>query len=463
MDFTPEGRRIHMVGIGGAGMSSMALHLKERGAMVTGFDDKGSSVLKELESRGIRIFNDRASRRGVPSDTEFLVHTAAVSDEDPHLVSARRRGVEVVKYAGMLERLMSPYTGIAVAGTHGKTSVSALCAWLLKAAGKSPSYVIGGYVEDLKGGGGAGRGEYFVVEACEFDRSFLKLRPDWAVITNLEPDHLDYFGSFDSLRSAFEEFIEGLAGRKGRLIIWDETVETLNPRRFEGLETWTYGFGDGADLRVADFGHEDGCAHFSLVHHGEALGRFMLRTPGRHNVLNAAAASMVALKLGIRLERLQAALGSFHGVMRRLEDRGTFGKVRVFSDYAHHPTEVRAVLETLRNLYPTSRLVVAYQGHQLWRTNFFMKEFVRTFAGFDLALFLKTFSVREKETKHLPDGEVLAAEVEKAGGRAVYIGDLERAPTSMLSHIREGDLLVLMGAGNIDELSGKITQALSRH
>jgi UDP-N-acetylmuramate--alanine ligase len=462
MDFTPEGKKIHMVGIGGAGMSSMALHLMERGATVSGFDDHGSSVLRHLESRGIRIFDSDSSGRRLPSDTQFLVHTAAVDEKDPHLVSARRQGVEVMKYAGMLGRLMSSYTGIAVAGTHGKTSVSALCAWLLKATGKSPSYVIGGYVEDLKGGGGAGCGEYFVVEACEFDRSFLKLEPNWAVITNLEPDHLDYFGSFDSLRSAFEEFIQGLAERQGRLVIWDETVKILDPGRFEGLETWTYGFNDHADLRITEFEHEEGCARFGLVYHGEELGRFLLRTPGRHNVLNAAAASLVALKLGITSSGLRKALADFHGVLRRLEDRGVFGKVRVFSDYAHHPTEVKAVLDTLRILYPASRLVVAYQGHQLWRTDFFLKEFVRIFAGFDLALFLKTFSVREKETRNLPDSEVLAAEVEKGGGRAIYVGDLDQAPSAMLPHIREGDVLVLMGAGNIDELSGKITRALSR-
>ncbi|MFH2000070.1 MAG: cyanophycin synthetase, partial [Planctomycetota bacterium] len=180
-----------------------------------------------------------------------------------------------------------------------------------------------------------------------------------------------------------------------------------------------------------------------------------------HNVLNASAACLVALKMGMDREVLRESLCRFGGVRRRLEDRGVHGRVRVFSDYAHHPTEVRAVLEALRAKYPSSRLVVAYQGHQMWRTKYFMEDFGRVLAGFDLVLILQTYSVREKDTQGLPDGEALARKVEQCGGRSAFLGDLEKAPSAILPHLMEGDLLILMGAGSVDDISGIVEQALS--
>lgn len=455
----PDGQKVHMVGIGGSGMSSLALFLQQRGAIVSGSDRVDTTLLRKLKGRGIRI--DLTNGKTGEHEPDLLVHSAAV---DPAVIDRCAGGrTETVKYAAMLSRVMRPFTRVAVAGTHGKTSVSALLAWLLKAAGWSPSYVIGGEAPDLDGGGACGTGEYFVAEACEYDRSFLNLMPDWAVITNLESDHLDYYKTFEGLCRAFEQFIQGVAERAGHLVIWDQVSPVLKPARFEGLDAWTYGFSDAADLKITDYDHVDGKARFRLRLDGRDLGRFALASAGKHSVLNAAAASLTALKMGMDAEEIRKNLPRFRGVNRRLEDRGVHGGVRIFSDYAHHPTEIRAVLEAMRLSYPGSRLVVAYQGHQMWRTGFFFEDFGRVLAQFDQVMILETYSVREKDTDALPGGEALVQKINDNGGTAFFAGDLERAPARIMPFLKEGDILILMGAGSIDEISGFFEQAMSIH
>jgi UDP-N-acetylmuramate--alanine ligase len=463
MSAWPEGVRIHMVGIGGSGMSSLALLLKERGALVSGSDRSCTPLIEGLRNRGITVFAPCSDFDGFPEDTDLLVYTAAVDESDPRISAARRQGIEVVKYAQMLGRIMEHYTGIAVAGSHGKTSVTALAAYLLKAARMGPSFILGGFAPDLGGGGGSGRGDFFIAEACEYDRSFLNLKPRYAIVTNLEEDHLDYYGSFENLCRAFETFIADLAGQSGHLIIGEDAARVLTPRRFSGLDVWTFGLGDDADLAISDMTQSGEKAIFRMTLHGRDLGAFQSNLPGRHNLLNAGAACLLAIKVGAPVSAIKEALPHFKGVHRRLEERGIFGGIRVFSDYAHHPTEVNAVLDSLRGHYPGSRLVAAYQGHQDWRTGFFLNEFGKVLAGFDLTMILKTFSVREKNTEGLPGGEILADTINRCGGRSLYVGDLSSATSAMMPHLKKGDLLVLMGAGNIDEISGIVEKQLSVH
>lgn len=232
MSTWPKGLNVHMVGIGGSGMSSLALFLKERGALVSGSDRSLTPLVVGLRNRGIPVTAPSSDFDAFPQETELLVYTAAADESDPRINAARRKGIEVLKYAKMLGRIMNHYTGIAVAGSHGKTSVTALAAYLLREARMGPSFILGGSAPDLGGGGGSGGGDFFLAEACEYDRSFLHLKPRYAIVTNLEPDHLDYYKSFENLCKAFETFIADLARQNGHLIIGEDGARLLNPRRF---------------------------------------------------------------------------------------------------------------------------------------------------------------------------------------------------------------------------------------
>lgn len=457
----PEGLKTYMVGIGGSGMSSLAVFLHESGVSVSGSDASSTRILADLEERGIRILPRRHDGGSLPQGLDFLVHTAAVDASEPEVARAQEQGLEVLKYSQMLGRLMNRLKGVAVAGSHGKTSVSALSAYLLRAAGMSPSFVFGGDAPDLGGGGGRGDGDVFIAEACEFDRSFLNLKPRFAIVTNLEPDHLDFYGTFGRLTEAFLEFLSGIAEHRGSLVIWDEAARILRPSRFEGLDISTYGYGRECDLRISHVRSLKDGTGFRLAAEGRDLGEWISRQPGRHSVLNAAAACLFALKIGVSPGLLKEALPRFRGIRRRLESKGALGGVEVFSDYAHHPTEIKAVLDTLRERFPSSRLVVAYQGHQKWRTGYFMKSMGEVLAGFDLALILKTFSVREKDTRGLPGARDLCEQVIASGGASCYVGALDEAPYAIVPHLEKDDVLVLMGAGSIDEISGIVEEKLS--
>ena len=457
----PEGQRIHLAGVGGSGMRSLARYLVLGGATLTGSDLNGPAGLDELLDLGLTLIEGDRQGVALPEVVDLVVHTAAVSSNHPLLKDARDRGVEVLKYSRMLGRIMEHFNGVAVAGTHGKTSVSALSAWLLRHGGRQPSYVVGGEAPDLSGGGGWGAGDLFIAEACEFDRSFLNLKPLWAIVTNLEPDHLDYYGTFENLIDAFAELLRGVAARRGFLVLCEDAAKYLNPLHFTGLTTWTYGFSEGSDLRILDMVQVGENVHFRIDHEGRSLGRFTLRQPGRHNVLNAAAALLLGLKMGVSPDTLREGLKRFRGVKRRLEDRGLFGGIRLLSDYAHHPTEVRAVHQALRSRYPNARIVVAYQGHQNWRMGYFLDDFAGYFARFDEALILDTFSVREGPGQDHPDGRSLVEAIRTAGGRSHFAGGLVEAPREIAKCVKEGDILVIMGAGDIDGIFGDLEAVLS--
>ncbi len=370
--------RWHFIGIGGAGMSALAGALLDLGATVSGSDAVASDATGELAARGARVhIGHDAANLG---NATRVVVTAAVPAENPELLAAGERGVSVVKRAELLGQLMDMRRGVAVAGTHGKTTTSAMIAWVLSRAGRDPSYMVGGTIRGLGAGGHWGTGNDLVAEADEYDRSFLHLHPEVAVITNIENDHLEYYGTPEAIYAAFSEF--ALNVRPGGLLVLcaddagtrrlaDDLAEGDAPFRFQ-----LYGTSDRALWRPANIiANRQGGSDFVALRSGKEAARLSLLLPGKHNVLDALAALAVCVDLGMEPGEVARHLGDFIGAGRRFEVKGEAAGVVVVDDYAHHPTEIASTLQAARQRYPSRRLCVLFQPHTYTRTRDFLQEF----------------------------------------------------------------------------------------
>jgi len=443
-------------------MSSLARYLRDAGAEVTGSDAHLSPLVEKLISDR---FSVRVGENAEPdgSSVDIVVHTAAVAPDHPEVRACCLAGAARLKYSEMLGRVIDSHKGVAVAGTHGKTTVASLIAFLLKKCGLDPSFVLGGTVSDLGGVGGAGgRGRHFVVEACEYDRSFLNLSPSCIVLLNVEEDHLDYYKDIDDLRGAFASFA-GKLREGGEVIAWHEIPYLDRIIGFVDKPVRTFGFEEGADLVISNVTGDREGSFFDLTFQGARLGTFRFNTPGRHSVLNAAAAILAALQAGAHLGKVREAVSSFCGVARRLERVDRIGDCVVYSDYAHHPTEISAVFEAMRTAYPGRRLVTVFQAHQRSRTAFFFDGLADALAQFDLSVLVETFSVRETGVDHLPGGEALADAVAARNGQSSFLGSLHEAPARLPALLEEDDVVVLMGAGEIGELAQAFAGDMRRH
>ena len=425
MSATPwAGRRLHFVGVGGAGMSGLALVARALGASVTGSDQAASSYIERLREAGIEptLGHDAAN---VPDGAELVVSTA-IPEDNPELAAARERGAAILHRGDLLGEVTGLRRTIAVAGTHGKTTTASMAAHVLVETGRDPSYLIGGEVRSTGTNAAWGKGEWLVVEADESDRSFLKLEPEIAVITNVELDHHTTFATLGELEDAFASF----AARAGTVIadIEEPAVELLPlGSRFSAL---------GAEFELA--------------------------VPGRHNALNALAAAHACREAGVDPGEAAAALRSFAGAGRRFEAHGTGpGGARVYDDYAHHPTEVRATLEAARTLDP-DRVVACFQPHLYSRTRHLARDFGRALALADMALVLDVYPARERaeDFPGVSGWLVAAATADAAGGRPVYwTPHAEDAERLLKRELREGDVVLTLGAGDIDALARTLTAA----
>jgi UDP-N-acetylmuramate--alanine ligase len=437
------GRELHFVGIGGAGMSGLALVARSLGASVTGSDRAESPYFPELRAAGVEpaVGHDAAN---VPAGAEVVVSTA-IGEDNPELAVARERGLRVLHRGDLLAEVSRLKPCVAVCGTHGKTTTTAMAAHALVEAGRRPSYVIGG---ELRSSGLNARwdeGEWLVVEADESDRSFLKLAPDVAVVTNVELDHHSTYRSTRDLEQAFERFL-GASHRAS--IAWDEA-----PVEGAGLR---YGIGAG-DLAARDV---------ELVRLGSAFQvdgvQVELSVPGRHNVLNALAALASCREAGLGLEEAAAGLATFPGVKRRFELRGTTAAgAAVYDDYAHHPTEVQATIEAARTLSPL-RVVACFQPHLYSRTRQLAREFGRALAYADVVTVLDVYPARERAEDHpgVSGWLVAAAAASAAGGRRVcWTPRMDDAEALLRDTLEDGDLLLTLGAGNVDALAGRLVEA----
>ena len=450
--------KLHFVGIGGSGMSGIAEVLLTMGYPVSGSDKADGEAVKRLRALGAVVHVGHAAAH--VGDAQGVVFSDAVPDTNPEVMEARRRKIPVIPRAQMLNELMRLKYGVCIAGTHGKTTTTSMTAMVLAQGGLDPTIVIGG-VLDAIGGSGArlGKGDYFVAEACEAFGSFLQLNPAVAVVTNIDNDHLDHYQNMDNLRDAFVRFVNRLPFYGFALVCGDDPeVQGILPRVVRRVVT--YGFGDRNDLvvRIKEAGAKG--SRFSLVRGGQILGEAHVTLPGRHNVLNAAAALGVALELGIPFDTAALGLAKFTGVRRRFQLKGESLGVRVVDDYAHHPTELKATLQAAREaLGGGGRLVVAFQPHLFSRTQLLYKEFAAALEGADVVYLAGIYAARESPIPGV-SSQLIADLLDAQGRPATYAAELDDLAPRVLRELKQGDLFVTAGAGSIDKLGDKVLASL---
>jgi UDP-N-acetylmuramate--alanine ligase len=458
-------RSVHLIGIGGAGMSGIARLLVAKGIAVRGSDLKDSRGLESLRESGAEVFvGHRAGQVGVP---DAVVVSSAIPEDNPELRTARDAGLTVVSRAMVLAALMRSHRTIAVAGTHGKTTTTSMISVMLTRMGVDPSFVIGGNLNESGSGAGSGGGEVFVAEVDESDGSFLLFEPEVAVVTNIESDHLDFYGTRAEIEAAFAAF----AGRASSVVAcWDDdgvrkTLYSIGPKLFRYGRKSDDGAGEpGLDLVVADEELSAGGSRARFIVRGKPID-VQLAVPGGHNVLNAAAAVGAAILLGLSPEAAAAALASFSGVHRRFERRGAFGGAELVDDYAHHPTEVAATLQTAR-LAATRRVVAVFQPHRYTRTEAMWREFGESLRAADVIVLTDVYAAGESPIPGVTGKLVVDAAAEAAPGkRIIYLPRRSEVAPFLAREIRDGDLVLTLGAGDItmvgDETLERLREAAS--
>ncbi len=458
------GRRFHFVGAGGIGMSGLAQFLLENHALVTGSDQAASAVTARLGRMGAQIHIGHAARN-LDSQVEVVVLSAAVKDRNPELQQAREQGCRVYKYAQLLGEIMNHFEGIAVAGTHGKSTTSGWLAYCLKQAGVDTNFIVGAEVLQLGASAGVGRSEFFVAEACEYDRSFLNIRPKVACLLNVERDHLDCYRDEADIIDAFHQFAlgskaDGLVVANGQ----DPNVAQVVKRLGHERAVVTFGLDKGCDFCARNLRQRKGLYHFDVFRGGTLLGATAISLPGRHNVMNALAVVAVAVSIGIEPATILGVLKRFTGTDRRLMLKGRFGGVTVLDDYAHHPTEVKASLDAIRQRYQPKRLWCVYQAHQYSRTRFFLDEFAAAFAEADKVLVPEIYFVRDSEaSRHEVNAAILADRIRGRGTDALHLETFDEVCDCLEKQLCTGDLVVTMGAGDVWKVADEYIQRLGRH
>jgi len=454
------GKHVHFIGIGGSGMCGLANMLLDQGAIVSGTDRSASAVTHKLSEMGATVSYEQTAA-SIPADTQLVVHTVAVKPDHPEMIEAKSRGLETLKYAQMLGRVFNQKYGIAIAGTHGKSTTTAMTAHVLLSTGRDPSFVVGATCPQLGGSARSGGGDYFVVEACEYDRSFHNLRPQVGVVLNVEEDHLDYYKNLDEIVESFGVFMSQVdAG--GIVLTAADNANALKAARQSNARVETYAVEAAADWQASGIRRFQGKAHFAVSYHGKKMGQMTLTLAGKHNVGNALVATAVATQCGIPFEEIAAAIESFKAPDRRSQLLCEAGGVHIVDDYGHHPTEIRATLLALREHYRPDRLICVFQPHQHSRTRFLLEDFTRSFSHADVVIVPDIYFVRDSEADRKAVNSAMLVEGIKAQGReARYIPDFASIIDHVQSELRPGDLVVSMGAGPVWEVTHELVRRIS--
>jgi UDP-N-acetylmuramate--alanine ligase len=446
-------KRIHMVGIGGIGMSGIAEVLLTLGYAVSGSDAKLSGITDRLANLGAKIFEGHRAEN--VAGAHVLVVSSAVRKDNPELVEAHKLKIPVIPRAEMLAELMRLKYGIAVAGAHGKTTTTSMVAAILAAAGLDPTFVVGGRVNAAGTTARLGRGEYMVVEADESDRTFLLLAPVVAVVTTIDREHLDHYASLEEIQSVFTQFVNRVPFYGAAILCLDEpNVQAILPN--VSRPVISYGTSGQADLVISDIEHTGLESDFRLTYRADDLGMFHLPAPpGIHNVRNAAAAAAVALYLGVPAELIREGLANFTGVGRRFDLKGVINGITLIDDYGHHPAEIRATLEAAR-LCRFNRLLVLFQPHRFSRTLHLWDEFCRAFNQADVVVITDIYAASEQPIPGIT-AEALAAAIRAAGHKNVaYRSSMQDGIEYLLKEARSGDAILTIGAGNVGRAVGEL-------
>ena len=454
-----ENKNIHFVGIGGIGMSSIASILLKMGYSVSGSDAESNNLTDKLKKSGANIFKGH-SISNLPDSAQVLVYSSSITDSNPEMVRARERKMPVVKRAQVLGELLKDKKGIAVTGTHVKTTATSLIAVMLENCGLDPTAVIGGEVALFGSNAKFGKGDYVVAEADESDGSFLYLKPFYSVITNIEMEHVDYYGTIEESIASYAAFANNT--RSSGTLFYNNDDQNIKKmlESFKGRSLESFSLQKGADIYPHEVKLSGFHSSYLCVYKNEVLGRVFLSVPGMHNVLNSLAAVSVGLKAGLPFEKIAQSIRDFTGTKRRFHLRADSGGIMLIDDYAHHPTEIRAVLDACSG-WKEKRLVVVFQPHRYSRTKFLADEFGRCFKGAHKLILTDIYAASEEPIEGI-SSKVIYDRVKRNGPEDVIMLEKKDITEHVMKNKRAGDMILVLGAGDIKDVANELSERLNK-
>lgn len=455
-------QHIHMVGIGGIGMSGLAHILLDQGIKISGSDRSENDITNRLKEAGAIIYLGHETSH-ISEQVDWLVYSAAIPKDNPERQAAALQKIPEMDRAELLGKIMKLYPqSVAVAGSHGKTTTTALLSCLLEWAGLDPTVLVGGYLNEIRGNVKVSQGPYLVTEACEYHGSFLRFPPRIGIVLNIDLDHLDYFENLSAIQAVFGEFVEKLPA-DGLLVMNGDDLNSQHLARIADCPILRFGLGDECDLKASHLQVDrKGCYSFTVDFREEHLGLFTLGIPGKHHVYNALASMAVALDLGVSRDTLKKILPNFHGLHRRFESLGNWRNVTVVDDYAHHPAEILATLQTAGSaVYPKGKVYCIFQPHTYTRTLALLNEFADALALADGVILTDIYAAREPD-RGLIHSKDVTQEILNRGGKAIYAATSEDAAREAAAWASAGDMILTMGAGPVNELVPLLEQQLKK-
>lgn len=449
--------KIHLIGIAGSGMRAIANILIRKGFKVSGSDIAESPTIEKFRQLGavVHIGHKGEYVTGV----DAVVRSTAIPDDNPEVEAAREQGIQILHRSDIVKAVLDETFGIAVAGAHGKTTTTSMLGQIFMEGNLDPTIIIGGEVDYLEGSSHLGSGKYSIAEADESDGSFLHLNPKHIVITNIENDHMDHYHTVENLLSAFKEFIHKLP-EEGTAVVCGDNVAIRKIMPQVDRQCITYGMQASNDYTIENLRLEKGITVFDVTHNGTTLGELRLKVPGQHNALNALGATITALMHGVAFETIQAALSKFIGAKRRFETKGHAQGIWVVDDYAHHPTEIGATLKAAKSL-EEHRVVCVFQPHRYTRTKLLLREFGTAFEQADVVIITDIYSAGEKPQPGITGQSIPNMVQELTGKEVTYVEHMDELVPTLLGVVQENDLVITMGAGNINQYGVKLLQQLN--